>query len=171
MKKIVVYSSLTGNTKKVAKAIAGELGCKAVCYSDEAAKNLDDFDFIAVGYYIYKGTIDTNFKRFIQENIKGKNVGLFITLGARADSEHAAKALKDGKKLLEDGQNSVIREFISQGAISQKFIDEIRVVALKTSNKKHYKITSSREARWKEAALHPDTNDIINAKTAFRGIL
>ncbi|WP_265575144.1 flavodoxin family protein [Campylobacter californiensis] len=38
MKKIVVYSSLTGNTKKVAKAIAGELGCKAVCYSDEAAK-------------------------------------------------------------------------------------------------------------------------------------
>ena len=39
MKKIVVYSSKTGNTKKIGEAIADELGCKAVSF--DVAKDID----------------------------------------------------------------------------------------------------------------------------------
>ncbi|MCD8213563.1 MAG: flavodoxin family protein [Campylobacter sp.] len=170
MKKIVVYSSLTGNTKKVGEAIAQELGCEAVGYTDERAKDVSEFDFVAIGFYIDKGGPDAHFKRYVKERINGKKVGLFITLGADPNKEHGENMLKVGRELLAEGGNELLAEFICQGAIDPKVIEEMKEMAAKMGDKAIHLITPEREATWKQASTHPDENDLSNAREAFKHI-
>ncbi|MGB2551930.1 flavodoxin family protein [Campylobacter sp. MOP51] len=170
MKKIVVYSSLTGNTRKVGEAIAQEIDCEAVSFEDERVKDLSEFDFVGVGFYVDKGGPDAHFKRYIKEKIKNKNVGLFITLGAEPEGEHGIKMLEVGREILEQNGNKIVREFICQGAIDPKLIEQMREMAAKAGDKALHPITPEREARWAAAASHPDEKDIANAKAAFRGV-
>ena len=65
MKSIVIYTSKSGNTKKIAEAIAGELGCEAINFANAGEINLSEFDFIALGYYIDQGSPEKEFKKFI----------------------------------------------------------------------------------------------------------
>ncbi|MBR8461249.1 flavodoxin [Campylobacter sp. faydin G-24] len=169
MKKIVIYSSLTGNTRKVGEAIAAELGCKAFSFDDEAVSDISGYDFIAVGYYIDKGDADAHFKRYIKEHIKGKKVGLFITLGADP-IEHGERSLQAGRELLAAGGNEILREFICQGAIDPAVIAQMIEMAEKMGEKAMHLITPERRATWAAAASHPDANDLINARAAFKGL-
>ena len=59
MRTIVVYSSLTGNTKKVGEAIASGLpvGTEAVSVKDVPA-DLADYDCVFVGFGVDRGTAD-----------------------------------------------------------------------------------------------------------------
>ena len=66
MKKIVIYTSATGNTEKVGLAIANELGCEAVKFTEDLHLNLDGYDFIALGFYVDKGDAEPKFKRFLR---------------------------------------------------------------------------------------------------------
>ena len=68
-KKIVIYSSLTGNTAKVANAIASEISCESVSFKDFKG-DLGEFDFIGVGFFVDKGGADAKFSKFYKENIK-----------------------------------------------------------------------------------------------------
>ena len=167
MRKIIIYSSLTGNTAKVANAIADEIGCKSVSFS-EFKGNLDEFDFVGVGFFVDKGGADTKFSKFYNENIKNKKVGVFMTLGAEPQSEHAKKSLQKVEDELIANGCEVLCDFACQGAIDPKLIEMMRKMAQK-GNSPH-PITPEREARWKEAASHPDENDLANAKKAFEKI-
>lgn len=169
MKKIVIYSSLTGNTRKIGEAIAMELGCKAFSFEDQMAQNLSEFDFVAVGFYIDKGDMDTKFKQYIKTHLKNKSVGLFITLGADP-LQHGQSSLQTGRELLEKYGNKVVREFISQGAIDPNVIQQMIDMAAKMGDKARHLITPERQATWKQAASHPDENDIANAKEAFKNL-
>ena len=58
MKTIVLYSTRSGNTEKVAQAIASELNCpifKITGSFDSSKINLDNYDLAFVGTGIYKG--------------------------------------------------------------------------------------------------------------------
>jgi flavodoxin len=58
VKPIVLYSTRSGNTEKVAKAIASELNCECIKISsdfDSSAIDFDDYDMVFVGTGIYKG--------------------------------------------------------------------------------------------------------------------
>ena len=169
MKKIVIYSSLTGNTAKVGHAIAQELGCEAVKFDENFSLNLDEYDFIVVGFYVDKGDAEPNFKHFLSQ-IKDKKTGVFMTLGMDPQHEHAATCLEKVKVVLREGGNEILREFYCQGAIDPKIIEQLRKMGETMPNDPRYTITPEREARWARAASHPDENDLEKAKTAFRGI-
>jgi len=166
-KKIIIYSSLTGNTAKVANAIAEEIGCESVSFS-EFKGNLDEFDFIGVGFFVDKGGADTKFTKFYKENIKNKKIGVFMTLGAEPKSEHAKMSLKKVEDELIANGCEVLCDFACQGAIDPKLIEMMRKMAEK-GNSPH-PITPEREARWANAASHPDEADLANAKKAFEKI-
>ena len=170
MKKIVIYTSLSGNTKKIGEAIAQQIGCEAISYTDERAKDISDFDFVAIGFYIDKGGPGAHFKRYIKEHVKGKKTGLFITLGADPAGEHGESMLKVGRELLNEGGNEILAEFICQGAIDPKVIEEMKEMAAKMGDKAIHLITPERQATWKQASTHPDENDLKNARKAFEGI-
>ena len=56
MKTLVVYSSRTGNTEKVARAVAEGLhDCDVYAVKD--APNPSGYDFVAVGYWVDKGML------------------------------------------------------------------------------------------------------------------
>lgn len=164
MKKLVTYSSWTGNTKKVAKAIHEEIGGDLIPMSE--VKNWEEYDFIALGFFVDKGFAGEEAKAFM-EKIKGKRVGLFATLGAYPDGEHAKGVMKQGRDLMKENNNSLLCEFICQGALDPKLIERMRQMALQQGDKAVHPITPEREQRWKDAASHPDETDLKNAKKAF----
>lgn len=58
MKTLVIYSSLTGNTKKVARAVAEVLPECTMLPVEEAPSRVDGYDLVAVGYWVDKGMPD-----------------------------------------------------------------------------------------------------------------
>lgn len=164
MKILVTYSSWTGNTKKVANAIHEQIGGDIMPMSD--VKNWENYDFLALGFFVDKGFAGEEAKAFM-EKIRGKKVGLFATLGAYPDGEHAFNVMEKGRDLMLKNQNILLCEFICQGAIDPKLIERMRKMALQKGDKAIHPITPEREQRWKDAASHPDENDLNNAKKTF----
>ncbi len=162
MEILITYSSLTGNTKKVAEAIHEQIGGDIKPMSE--ATNWQDYDFVAMGFYVDKGWAAKDAKKYI-EQVKNKKVGLFATMGAEPESDHGKSVLETGRKLMEENGNELLCEFLSQGAIDPKIIEIMRQMAQKPGAR--HPITPEREKRWKEAASHPDTQDLENAKKAF----
>ena len=57
MKSIVIYSSLTGNTKQVAEAITSVLPAGTPCVSmKEVPSDLSSYDLVFAGFWVDKGT-------------------------------------------------------------------------------------------------------------------
>jgi len=88
----VVYCSMTGNTKKVAEAIAAELGVKAESVKAKQELAKDSFVFLGSGCYGYKP--GGKLRKFIASNdFKGRQVALFGTSGSGEGTE--VKAMKE----------------------------------------------------------------------------
>ncbi len=82
----VVYYSMTGNTKKVAEAIAAELGVKAENVKQKKELDKDSFVFLGSGCYANKP--GGKLRKFIAGNdFKGRQVALFGTSGDGKGSE------------------------------------------------------------------------------------
>jgi flavodoxin len=98
----VVYQSTTGNTKKVAEAIARAAGCAAEPVSATAVSEPVDMLFLGAG--IHGSDIDTSVKKFIEELDPAlvKQVTVFST----GFEEHKEKAVGIMKELL--GRRGVV---------------------------------------------------------------
>lgn len=162
---LVTYSSWTGNTKKIAHAIQEQIGGDIMPMKD--VQNWQNYDFLALGFFIDKGFANDEAKKFMSQ-ISGKKVGIFATLGAQPDGEHAKQTMQKVKEFLQENNNEVEKSFICQGAIDPKIIEKMRKMAKAQGDKAIHIITPEREQRWKDAASHPDENDLKNAKIAFR---
>lgn len=158
----VVYSSKTGNTKRVAEAIA------AACETEALALTADmtvATDMVAVGYWVDKGMPNAEALHFL-ESLNGKKVFLFGTLGADADSEHATRTKENARNLIAE-RNVLLGEFLCQGAIDPKLIE-----MFKQFPPDHpHAITPERLARYARAAKHPDAADLAAAQAAIRAAL
>ena len=82
----VVYYSITRNTKKVAQAIAAELGVKAESVKQKKELAKDSFVFLGSG--CYAGNPGGRMLKFIVSNdFKEKKVALFGTSGSGEGAE------------------------------------------------------------------------------------
>jgi flavodoxin len=165
MKALVVYSSKTGNTEKVAQAIHGVFPQGTEIYRVEDAPEPDDYDLIALGFWIDKGQSDEVAKNYINK-IKNKNIALFMTLGAYPDSDHARKSMQN----VVDGLNKnniVLGTFTCQGKIADSLVKSM--ATLPTDHP--HTMSPERKARLEEAAKHPDQKDFDNARAIFTQII
>lgn len=169
MKKLIIFSTLTGNTEKIANGIFSVIeGEKEIInVNDNMNINFDDYDKIIIGYWVDKGDADEKIKKIIPK-IKNKKVGTFGTLGAYPDSDHAKECVKKVREALEKNGNIVEKEFICQGKVAQYLIDMFRSMTEKGKGGPH-SATPEREARWAEAAKHPNEKDVENAQKVFLG--
>lgn len=94
MKGIIIYSSKTGNTKRMAKKIYESLKDKYQMEIEDIIDSPDaeGYDFVLLGGWIDRGTLEGKALKYINQ-IKNKNLGLFATLGAMPDSEHGKKVI------------------------------------------------------------------------------
>lgn len=166
-KSLVVYSSLTGNTKKVAEAVKSVIPNCDICSIDNLPENIDEYYFLAIGYWVDRGLPDAKSKKFIN-SIKNMNIGLFGTLGAYPDSPHAKGCIRDSENMLKISgkNNNVLGSFLCLGKIDEKLIDYMG----KFMGDSH-PMTPERKERLLEAQTHPDNNDLEMAKNVFAGFV
>ena len=78
MKTVIVYSSATGNTARLAETLAGELGIPAMPLAEAA--NWQEAGRILVGFWTDKGSCDEKMAAFLA-GLHGCEVALFGTAG------------------------------------------------------------------------------------------
>lgn len=162
MKSIVVVSSLTGNTLKLASAVAYALNDKIEAVKVEENPDVSEYDLVVVGCWIDRGTADKKAQDFIK-TIKGKKVAYFITLGAYPDSEHGKKCVENVGALF-DESCEVVGSFICQGAVSYKMVE---MMTNMFPEGHPHAMTEERKARIEESLKHPNTDDLKAAREYF----
>jgi flavodoxin len=162
MTMLIVYSSRTGNTKKIAEAIAAVMP-EAKLASIDTAPAPDDFDWVALGFWVNKGLPDNAMLRYMQ-TIRKSTVALFGTLGAWPNSEHAKKCIQRSEALLAapEAGNTVLGTFLCQGRVDPAVISLMQQQASPA-----HPMTEERKQRLLEAAKHPDEQDCRRAQEVF----
>lgn len=165
MRNLIVYSSRTGNTKTIAEAIYAIMPHETVLVAVEDAPNPNDFDLICLGYWVDKGMPDPAMATYMA-CVEQKLVGLFGTLGAWPDSDHAKKCMEKAAEMV--AENTVLGNFICQGKIDPKLL-----AAMEKNSKQNnaHPMTEDRKARIEEAKQHPNAQDCTNAQRYFATIL
>lgn len=125
MKGLIIYSSKTGNTKRMAEKIYEalkdeyEMTIKDIRDSPE----IENYDFILLGGWVDRGTLEPQARKYL-DKIKNKKLGLFATLGAMLDSEHGRKVIKNLENLL-IGKES-LGQYICPGLVDPKMIEKLK---------------------------------------------
>ncbi len=81
MKSIVIYDSYTGNTKKIAEAIAKTLNCKSEHINNANKNKIEEYNLVVIGTPIHGGMPSKKIKNFLKEIKINKSCVLFCTYG------------------------------------------------------------------------------------------
>ena len=159
----VIYSSRTGNTKKVAERLAEALG--ASCHSVKDTSAVPEGATLCIGTWIDRGTADAAAKKYI-ESLRGRRVFLYGTLGAEPNSEHCAKCIANIRALF-DPSNEILGAILVQGAIDPMLIEMFK--SMPKDNV--HAFTAENAARYEAAASHPDAEDFAKVIAAAKEAL
>lgn len=125
----VVYYSETGNTRKVAEAIAAQLGVIAKDVGVAGVVPHDAFVFLGMG--CYRGELPGAVRAFISENrFRGRKIAIFSTSALGQDAER-----RKLEKQLEQLGAVIVRSFKCRG----RFLD---------INKEHPTWLELKKAAW-----------------------
>lgn len=160
MKTLVTYSSLTGNTKKVAEAVASAIPGSELHPIDQSP-DPSGYDLILAGFWVDRGEADRKTKEFLGK-LQGKAVGFFFTLGAYPDSAHADDVARVTGELIERGQNEPMGSFRCQGKVDPALLGRMKKSL--PPDHPHARMTEERKARLTEAAKHPNDKDLEGAR-------
>ena len=164
MKILLVYSSRTGNTKKVAEAIGEELGITPVPV--EEMPDAAGCDLVLAGFWVDRGTADAKMKAYL-EGLQGTRIAMFATLGAGPATEHAQHCLESAVALPPAG-NEVVGQFICQGKIDETVL---QMMAKKFLAGHPHALSPVWTQRVAAAASHPDADDLAAARDYFRHLV
>lgn len=160
MKTLIIYSSETGNTKKVCeKAFEYINGEKVIIpIKEKESVNLNEFDNIIVGTWIDKANANSEAKKFIN-TLVDKNIYFIGTLSASLSSEHAKKCFNNLKKLFSK-KNKFIDGVLARGKVSDDLQEKFTKFPL---NVIHKFVPNMKEIIL-EANSHPDESDFLLVK-------
>lgn len=99
MKSLVLWSSRTGNTKKVAEAIYEALPGEKDILEEGREKDLSSYDLIFVGFWAFRRGADMVARRTLAK-MEGKKVAIYATAGTYPDSQAAKDYLDNAAALL-----------------------------------------------------------------------
>jgi len=158
MKTLIVYSSKSGNTKRLAEAVYDFLPGTNTIQSVEEKPDPAGYDLVVVGFWLQAGKADPASSEFLQ-GLSSSKVFLFATHGAAVGSAHAEKGMQSGKDLA--GSCTVAGTFSCQGEVRPEFLAKVQ--------KKDPPPPWIGDAPG--AVGHPDATDIENLKKAIEGVV
>jgi flavodoxin len=121
MKTLIIYTSQTGNTKKMAEAVYDAIiGAKTISPVSEAPDPAD-YDLVMLGFYLMAGKPDPKSSEYLAK-LNDAKVFLFATHGAAAGSDHAAKAMAHAKSLAPSAD--VVGTFSCPGEVNPAFLEK-----------------------------------------------
>ncbi|MDO5733069.1 MAG: flavodoxin family protein [Eubacteriales bacterium] len=156
MNVLIIYSSLSGCTKRIADALYNGLPAgveKTIVPVKEAPENLDTYDLVALGYWVDKGGPNNEMMKFI-EGCSGKKVFVFATLAHPADTEYGCQTILRGCKLVEEAGNEVVGHFVGNGVLSPQVIARFKAMAETDAGNPHA-MTPEKALRYEVLKDHP----------------
>ncbi len=156
METLIVYSSKSGNTKRLAEAVCDFLpgaGIKPVEEKPDPA----GYDLVAIGFWLMAGKADPATCEYLQ-NFAPSKVFFFATHGAAAGSVHAEKGMQSARDLV--ASSTIVGTFSCQGEVRPEFLAKVK--------------KKDPPPPWLEdapaAAGHPNAADIENLKKALEEV-
>jgi len=122
MKSLVVYSSKSGNTRKLAEAVYEYLEGEKTIVAIADAPDPSEYTFVAVGFWLMAGQPDPESQAFLARLKEGQDVYLFATHGAAAGSDHAENAMKKAKEIA--ARAHLLATFSCPGEVSPQVIEK-----------------------------------------------
>lgn len=170
MKSLILYSSLTGNTKKIAcsiyEAIQGKKEIKNISELVDDSIDYENYDIVFLGYWVDKGICDKNSKQVL-ENIHNKKIALFGTMGASTKGSYGASIIEKIQSIIPK-DNEILGSFICQGKIAE---------GLKVKYKEMLKLSPDNEHirqqlnNHEEFQSHPDEQEIYEANVFAKNMM
>ena len=160
----IVYSSRTGNTKRLAEAIEASLqpqGCLYVGPPDEAALAADR---LYIGFWTDKGTCDAGVADFLSK-VSGKEVFLFGTAGFGGEPAYFESILGRVAQCLGPG-NTVIGTFMCQGRMPMAVRERYEKMLYAPPSPRMPDPRKMLE-NFDRALPHPDEEDLARLKAAL----
>lgn len=157
MKTLIVYSSQSGNTRKLAQTIRDALPGDATLAPMNEAPAPEGYDLVCVGFWLKAGQPDPTAQEYLPR-VKGKAF-LFATHAARPDSDHARNAMAKARELAGGGE--IVGDFHCFGQARPEVLDMAR--------KKPQPPVWLEHAP--EAVGHPDAEDLKRLRETLRSII
>lgn len=124
MKSLIVYSSQTGNTLKLAKIIYDELKGEKEMFSIDEAPSPEGYDLVAVGFWFQGGKPDPKAAAYLSKCSNPSRVFLFSTHGAAKGSAHVKSAMDYAVGLTND--SIIAGMFTCQGEVNPKVLEKVK---------------------------------------------
>ena len=154
----IIYSSVTGNTKAIADAMAEALGeAVDVFRVQDAPDDLSGYEVVLLGYWLRLGAPDPLMLKYLPK-VHDARVCFFQTHGTEPTSEHAITSFARAGYQLGTGCE-ILGTFGCQGKINPALIEKRKNAG---PDDPHGGAKSIE--RWKNAATHPDDADKAAAK-------
>ncbi len=149
MKSLVVYSSRSGNTKKLAEFAYNALkGEKKLVSITEVPLEKYDYDLVAVGFPIMAARVEPRAARFLADFNEKTRLVLFMTHGSEKESQLVEGVMAQASALVKNTE--IVGRYSCQGEVDPKVL---------------YKLGKSfRPFPWlkeaEDAKGHPDISDM-----------
>ncbi|WP_457577147.1 flavodoxin family protein [Desulfomarina sp.] len=157
MKSLIIYSSKSGNTRKLAEAACDFLPGEKIVKPAMDNPNQEGYDLVVIGFWLQGGKPDPGSVKVLESAV-GK-IFLLATHGAAADSKHAADAMTAAKEMAGNGE--IVGVFNCQGEVNSEF--------LKKAAAKKPQPPWVRDAE--DAVGHPNAHDIAELKKALQEVV
>ena len=158
MKSLIVYSTQTDNTRKLAHTIHESLpGDKEISLVGDAP-DPEAYDFVAVGFWLMAGKPDPKAAAYLEGLKDEQQVFLFATHGAAKGSAHARQAMQTARELAAGA--SVVGTYSCQGEVNPKILEKVK--------------SKPQPPVWLDdtatAVGHPDAGDLSELKVAIAAL-
>lgn len=157
MKTLVVYSSQSGNTRKLADAVFEAIAGEKEIHSVEQAPDPSGFNPVAVGFWLKAGKPDPQTLEYLSK-VEDQQLFLFATHGAAAGSAHAEGAMALARSLVPNAK--VLGTFSCQGEVDPSVLERV--------SQKPEPPVWLKDAP--QAAGHPGQSDIQELKKVIKKI-
>ena len=162
MKVQIIYSSLSGKTKRLAEYLCDHLNADEKSLHDlKDGVPVLDGDVLFLGYWVDKGGPNAEMKAFM-ETLSDQTVGVFCTLGFYPDAAHGVGSIKNGVDAVKE-KNTVIGSYVCNGALSDSIIKAFRT----RGNAGPHSATPESEIRWDVLKNHPTEAEMALAAERF----
>lgn len=158
-KYLVLYTSKTGNTKKLATEIFSLIPDSSKdCFPFDEFDNSLEADTYFIGFWADRGTCSMEVIDFLSE-LHGKKIALFGTCGMSTDQDYY-RCLEEKVKVWIADDNQYLGAFLCQG----KMPIQIRQKYETMRNSGNQTQIDSMIQNFDQALLHPNKEDFAHAK-------
>ena len=155
----IIFSSATGNTKKLAEALHEALPAEACDYFGTQQEEVPPSELLYVGFWTDKGNADEATLALLQK-LSGRKIFLFGTAGFGGSEAYFGQVLARVKQSI-DASNTVVGAYMCQGKMPLSVRE--RYVKMQ-AQPDHPANLDALIKNFDRALSHPDAEDLNNLR-------